>query len=210
VFTLKVAIISVVLLGQAGDREAAIAHVQRGNDAARAERWSDAIAAYTEAYRLFPSVGLCFNLAQAFDGAQRDAEALEQYRRYLQEAAQDPNADGRRDNRIQTSRGRVKALEERTPSPQVAPVEESDGSPPPPVTQVSAHETRSLALLPSSTQPDPRQAPMTPVNLAHEAPPSSGRWKWWAVAAGAAVIGVATVYLLSRDPCPEKLQGRCL
>jgi tetratricopeptide (TPR) repeat protein len=209
VFTLKVAIISVVLLGQAGDREAATAHVQRGNDAARAERWSDAIAAYTEAYRLFPSVGLCFNLAQAFDGAQREAEALEQYRRYLQEAAQDPNADGRRDNRIQTSRGRVKALEERTPSPQVAP-KDGDDSPPTAVKEVSAHESRSLALLPSSTQPDLRQAPVAPVKLTLETPPSSGRWKWWAVAAGAAVVGVATVYLVSRDPCPEKFKGKCL
>jgi tetratricopeptide (TPR) repeat protein len=83
-------------------------HYQRGE-------YAEAIASFSEAYRLFPAPILVFDLAQAHRQAGNCRSALAEYRRFLQLAPGGPDAE--------LAASHARALEQRCPPPIAAPAE---------------------------------------------------------------------------------------
>jgi tetratricopeptide (TPR) repeat protein len=201
VVALRLVLLAVLALGSPEDHEQAALHLNRGNGAFRAGRADEAIREYTTAYGLVPSTGLLFNLGQAYEEADRLAEALARFRQYVGEveAAGAPDDGTRR--RLAAARERVDAL-----ARQLEPA-------------AGAIASRSLVR---ALPVDP--APPAAVLAARPVPPPPGADhtrriapKWWVAAAAALVAGtVTTVYLFTRpktapDSCsPERAGLGCI
>ena len=94
--SLQAALLSLLLLGapEADERHAEAAlHFQKGNDAARAQRFEEAIAEFTTAFDLLPSTSALYNLGQCYEEVGRDAEALATFQRVIQMIEATPAPD---------------------------------------------------------------------------------------------------------------------
>lgn len=87
-------------------------HFERGVAAFKAERFKDAVDAFLDAHREYPSPALSFNAARAYDKLLDTAGALRFYREYLRQstdASDRANVEkrvGELESKLQTERGR--------------------------------------------------------------------------------------------------------
>lgn len=87
-------------------------HFERGVAAFKAERFKDAVDAFLDAHREFPSPALSFNAARAYDKLLDTAGALRFYREYLRQSADASDRAnvekrvGELESKLQTERGR--------------------------------------------------------------------------------------------------------
>jgi hypothetical protein len=106
-----------VVRAAAGSDEAAQQAFRTGVDAARQERWSDALAAFEKAYGLSPRPVVLINLASAQVRTGHLVEAAKSYRRILDDPPSAETSAFRR-----AAAAVLPSLEERTPRVRVRPV----------------------------------------------------------------------------------------
>ena len=171
---LKVVLVALLTSSQPDSRQEAELYLHRGNDAFRAGLLEDAIREYTTAYRLFPSVGVLYNLGRAYEDAGRKEDALETFRRFLRGMAEaTPDKQAELATRVPSAEARVKRLEQELKI--AAP---SDRPPASPI--ATSPRKAPIVLLPA-------QAP------AQDPRPASHAGRWWALGLGTVVVGAIPV-----------------
>jgi len=77
----------------AANKELAKGHFERGIEAFRADRYKDAIDAFLDANRIYPSAAISFNIAKAYEKLDDAAGALRFFRDYLRREPEAPDHD---------------------------------------------------------------------------------------------------------------------
>ena len=170
------------------DDEEARELFQIGKDAFDEGRFERALKYFKDAYELSHRAALLSNIGTALDRLRRDQEALDAYRKYLEQVPEAPN------RRLVEERIRIieAALARSQPAPQAAePV-------PPPIAAEPVHKAQEpLVPTPSETA---RASQLTATTDAHHPidtgpAPITSRWWFWtgigAVAVAAVIIAVA-------------------
>jgi hypothetical protein len=169
-------------------KRAAQEHLDRGNELFTHDRFQPALDEFQAAFALFPSPKLRFNLGQCERALGHGPAAAEQFKRFLDEAADVSPA-----LRAEAER----YLAETPAAPETPPPAPLATAPPAPL--ATAPVTPSLAVVPpppvtpTLTSPPPTPAPR----------PLLRRWWFWS-AVGVVVAGAAVAtYVLTRprDPC---------
>ena len=201
--SLPVVLLLLMTSGPPEVRAEAAACLRRGNDAFRAGQFQAAADEYGRAYALFPSTKLLYNLGKAYDGAGRKPEALDAFQRFLDGlGAEPPEVRGELTERASTARTRVDVLRAELRLPAASP---AAARPPPPDLKLAA-----LAGAPSPSPLPPALGHAAPPVTAPAAPPpvtlretppepsTLYRLRWWAVGAGAVIVGAATTFFVLR------------
>ena len=165
------------------------AHYELGMTAYGLGHFDRAIEAFTRAYKLDPAPILLFNIAQAHRKKGDRDQAISHYRRYLEAA---PGAEDR-----ETVLARIRELEAEpsAPDPNVAGLAPASGAAgaPPGDTQAGSNLANPLARA--------APPPLPPDRLveAPQIPPIHRRPWFWQVVGAAALVTVATIFLVRPD-----------
>jgi tetratricopeptide (TPR) repeat protein len=203
VMTSTIALLSLLLLGTPDqDRALAAAHLKRGADAARSERYDEAIGEFKAVLQLVPSANALYNLAQCHEATGRDGEALVEFNQLIKQLeTAPPDTEGSR--LLETARKRAATVAGRLAAATSGPTgsEPLAGRPPgtvtpsaPPNPVESVEPARPAHLTPAPQNVFAKPAPAPP-------PAAPGIWqskKWWIIGASAVLAGSAAVYLIMR------------
>jgi hypothetical protein len=211
---------TVLVLASAPDgRPEAEQCLRRGNEALRNGQVDDAIREYNKAFSIFPSAKLLYNLGQAYEKAGRRQEALDAFKGFVTGLEAAAVTDQGLRERIENARSRVKALEsELRPAKLQHAVETRATTLMPPA--LLARPPRIERLVPprlvlerQPPAPGPRVSLAPVAEIRSEGARSHARL-WWAVGIGAAVVAVATTWLIvsrrgSGCPYEDNPMGAC-
>jgi hypothetical protein len=191
----------------AGDddgRRRAQAHLSRGNDLFTSDKFQEALVEFQAAYAAFPSPKLHFNMGQCQRALGHLQDALEEFRRFVDEA-RDVSSDLRREAERYISELKDAKDAEARPGVSAAPA-----SGPLPAAASLAPTPVAVAVAPSSP-PSLIAPPAAPTPREADADrPLHKRWWFWATI-GVVVAGAAVgVVLLARPHDPDCALPTCL
>jgi hypothetical protein len=160
-----------------------------GKDAFDDGRFERALKYFNEAYELSHRPALLSNIGTAFDRLRRDQEAVDAYRKYLEQMPEAPNRTLVED--------RIRIIEAALARSQAAP---------PPTTSATATPLRSEAPATASA-PTPQQTALAAQSIEHAQPddrmrdagptPVTQRWWFWTGIGAVAVAAVVVVVAVS-------------
>ncbi|HXI60036.1 MAG TPA: tetratricopeptide repeat protein [Polyangia bacterium] len=199
------AVVRAQSVGDDDGRRRAQAHLSRGNDLFTSDKFQEALVEFQAAYAAFPSPKLHFNMGQCQRALGHLQDALEEFRRFVDEA-RDVSPDLRREAERYISELQEAKDGQARPVVSAAPL--TNPSP----TAASLTPTPVVAAAAPSSPPPSLIAPPS-ARAANEADadrPLHKRWWFWATI-GIVVAGAAVgVVLLTRPHDPDCGLQTCL